>query len=150
MRFGPRSRIDQFVKGLLYMNTLDYFTRLEGDATRHDPNEGVTSMWQGDGATLEIKINNRYEHVANLCGPVRYWRDADQTVNVFCMYALLASASSNTPLIHLDNLKFGDTFAVLRDGDEFLRRVAAAALRSGHQLKHQLVEYIDDNTYSGH
>src|SRR5260370_28697547 len=53
------------------------------------------------------------------------------------------------PLVHIDNLKFGDTFAVLKDGDEFLRRVKAAALRSGHELKHQLVEYVDNTNYSG-
>lgn len=38
--------MEQFRKGLLYMNTLNYFRGLDGDPARADRYEGVTHIFQ--------------------------------------------------------------------------------------------------------
>jgi len=149
VKFGKRQYIDQLVQGFLYMNTLDYFIRSEGDPTRHDPDEGLTWVKQADGGKLQLSVGDEYQDVGTLSGPVRYRRDESDKANVFCMYALLESVLSNTPPIHLDNMQFGDTFAVLMDFDEFMRRVKRAARPLGQGLEWRLVDYQDHNTYSG-
>jgi hypothetical protein len=52
-------------------------------------------------------------------------------------------------LVDPRNLAFGDTFAALRDGDEFLRRVHDAVKRAGYELQWNVVEYVDKSTYHG-
>jgi hypothetical protein len=47
------------------------------------------------------------------------------------------------------NFRFGDAFAVITDGDEFLRRVREAAALPGHDLHYKLVEYFDEDAYTG-
>lgn len=67
--------------------------------------------------------------------------------NVFCMYALRASASDT--LVDPRNGEFGDTFATVIQFDEFMKRVNSAIRGGGHELQWHLVEYVDDASYEG-
>jgi len=49
-------------------------------------------------------------------------------------------AASNT-----GNFTFGDTFAVIRNAPEFVRRVSSAAQAIGQEARCSLVEYIDNS-----
>jgi len=55
LKFGRREHIDDFVKGTLYMNTLQYSAETEAahsrDELRCDPFEGVGRLIQADGGT---------------------------------------------------------------------------------------------------
>ena len=54
--FGKRDHIQRFVEeGLLYMNTLKYFAKLEADSVRRDPNEGVAHVQQHHGVRIGFK-----------------------------------------------------------------------------------------------
>jgi hypothetical protein len=76
-------------KGLLYMNTLEHYVSLEGDAARNDPHEGVAYMLQGRGALFQIQNDDGvYQTIATVAGPIRSISDRDRATNVFCMYAL--------------------------------------------------------------
>jgi hypothetical protein len=63
------------------------------------------------------------------------------------MYALRPPGSP--VFVDERNFRFGDAFAVLIDGEEFLRRVRTAAESCGHKLIYRLVEYFDEETYTG-
>lgn len=63
------------------------------------------------------------------------------------MYALRLSGGHE--LISRRNLQFGDTFALVRDGDEFLRRVTAAGEHLGYTLELQPVSYVDEQKHNG-
>ena len=52
------------------------------------------------------------------------------------MYALRSNEAKN--LVDPRNFEFGDAYAVLRDGDEFLNRVRAAAQKTEQNLKWDL------------
>lgn len=46
LRFMPQKRVDSFLSGELYLNTLEYFAELEGDPVRSDIHEGAQHAWQ--------------------------------------------------------------------------------------------------------
>jgi len=149
-KFQTRQRIEQFVQGLLYMNTLEYFVKDEGGeggSARNDPHEGMSHMVQGRGTILQMKTGGEFKAVGSIPGAMRCRVPDSLKANVFCMYALRASASDT--LVDPRNGEFGDTFAVVTQFDEFMRRVNAAILGGGHELQRYLVEYVDDASYEG-
>src|SRR5512138_183429 len=123
-KFGHRDHIDLFVReGQIYMNSLNYFKRLEGDILRTDKHECASFCEQADGAKLSMEENGNWLEIGTISGPIVSSDNGDSITNVFCMYAFRESASKS--LVDERNLNFGDTFAILTDGDEFLRRVHA-------------------------
>ena len=158
-RFARSDYIEQFSQGLLYMNPLKYFCEKETHSVRRDCHEGTSHLRQGDGAILKIKMipevakafnvpgDGQFKAIANIRGPIRFQPDALQSVNVFCMYALRESAAGT--LVDARNLGFGDSFALLKDFDEFMKRVKAAVSGTEQELGYTLVEYIDETSHEG-
>ena len=68
-------------------------------------------------------------------------------MNVFCMYALRETASG--VFVDPRNFDFGDTFGIVSDFDEFTKRIRAAIADTGQNLQWDLVEYIDETSYTG-
>ncbi len=146
-RFSKSKYIDQFVSGLLFMNPLSHFVKIESNPIRRDEREGHDFWMQPDRVTLSVKIEGAFKAIPGIIGPIAYSHESDLAANVFCMYALRATVAKE--LVDPRNLAFGDTFAILKDGDEFLRRVRAAVQKAGHVLQSHLVEYVDASTYHG-
>lgn len=94
-KFGARRHMEEFSKGLLYMNTLQYFAEIEAHALRKDSREGTSYMMQADGALLEVGINETFQPVGEIRGPLRYRHPDTLKVNVFCMYALRENATGS-------------------------------------------------------
>lgn len=147
-KFGEREHIDQFVhEGHIYMNSLKYFKTLEGDLLRTDKHEGASYSLQADGAILRMEHNGKWVDVATIRDQIISSDGNEHLTKVFCMYVLLESASKN--LVDHRNFDFGDTFVILKDGDEFLRRVHATAEKENIVLKKGFVEYVDKATHDG-
>ena len=123
------------------------FRRLEADELRGDSNEGTHWTVPFDQVKLQMEVEGEFRDIPGISGPIRYSRDADQNVNVFCMYAL----RRENPQLQIDprNFAFGDAYALLMDGDDFLRRVRKALLPQGQELRWQLVDYIDSRIHAG-
>lgn len=85
--FEKQEYADQFLDGLLYMNTLDYFVRLEEDedSGRGDRYEGVDSWLQPN--EIQIEVNGVVLNSADLAGPVSIQMHHHLVKNVFCMHA---------------------------------------------------------------
>ncbi|MGA2120008.1 MAG: hypothetical protein ABSH56_35380 [Bryobacteraceae bacterium] len=147
LKFGCKKHIEQFAQGLLYMNTLEHFIKIETSSPRKDSHEGTSHICRGDGSMLQIKVGGKYSPIVAVRGPVRHTPDDSLKVNVFCMYALHESPSGI--FVDPDNLGFGDTFAVLTDFDEFMKRVEAAVVGTGQALRCGLVGYVDETSYRG-
>lgn len=148
-KFGKNVHIEEFCTlGRLYMKSLCDFRRIEADAVRSDRKEGTHWTFPSDQVKLQMEINGVFQDIPEISGPIRYSRDRDQSINVFCMYALRRKDPQT--LIDPKNFGFGDTYILLKDGDEFLRRVRNSPVPQGQQLSWQLVEYVAPATYSGH
>lgn len=94
-----------------------------------------------------MNIQDAFQPVARISGAIQ-WRPPDGIkANIYCMYALREPAGPQfvDPL----NFRFGDTFAIFTDGDEFLRRVRNAAETAGLNLHWHLVQYIDEREHQG-
>jgi len=131
------------------MNTLQYFQNLEagrGDELRRDPYEGVGSLVQATGGVLSLEVEGAYRPVVEIVGPLRWRPPGGIKANVFCMYTLRGPVRPD-PVDEL-NFRFGDTFAGITNGDEFLRRIRAPET-PGRQLTWGPVEYVDERTYQG-
>ncbi len=136
-------------EGLLYMNTAEYFARLDGESVRADANEGVAFLHQPDRIRIGFKVNmeDDYQWITGLAGPVISRTRECFSANVYCMYGLRASVAKS--LVDPRNFAFGDTFVLFKEGDEFIRRAKKAALASGREMLCHMVEYIDEASYSG-
>ncbi len=71
-KFGKRQYIEAFVKGLLYMNTLERFVKEETDSLRCDPHEGTSNVTRADGSILSMQIESgEFKPIAEINGPIR-------------------------------------------------------------------------------
>jgi hypothetical protein len=143
VKFGARRHMEEFAQGLLYMNTIRHFAEKETSSLRRDSYEGSSHMFP-PGTGLSLQIAGEFTPLP-VAGPIRYRPPDTPDVNVFCLYAVRDSASDT--LVDTRNFEFGDTFAILIDFEEFMKRVQAAVPVTGQQLQFGPVEYIDEETY---
>jgi hypothetical protein len=146
-KFGMREHIDALIRGELYMKPLSYFQGNEGDMARSDPNEGQAWWVQSSSATLSIRGDHGFVPIGGLKGPMAFSNPADLNTNVFCMYALKKSETSD--FVDAQNLEFGDTFVCFIKSGELLKRISVAAQKTDHRLGHGFVEYIDEENHNG-
>jgi hypothetical protein len=157
MKIDPRTKVmgvkllqsrylDSFLDGNLYMNSAAYFKTLESDGgVRADSDEGLESAFQVKELSIQDK-DGTWVPIGGLTGPVRYWTDESANFNMFCLYLLTDQADA-----HFDdkNLGFGDTFVVLTNFPEFIRRVRAAAEALGRTCNHGPIEYVSREHHNG-
>jgi hypothetical protein len=153
LKLGQKEHLEMLRKGLLYMNTLDYFNKLEEDLARSDQYEGTDSILQPQhikSFVIETKVPGFEFHRVNpqeLCGPIRVGRFATSACNLFCMVSI------NEPIVGPIFPKcrewFGDHFVLFTDVPAFLDRVATAARTQRLNAEGRLVEYYDESEYSG-
>lgn len=146
IKLMPSQYLDSFLDGNLLMNTPTYFSALEeADVARSDRDEGVNASLQ----VKEISIANddgRWIPISGLVNPVIHRTQGAVDYNMFCMYT--CTEHSNEPFDDR-NLKFGDTFIVIKSASEFLKRFNVAAQKIGRKTFYSLVEYVDRDTYHG-
>jgi hypothetical protein len=120
---------------------------MESDVLRADEDEALAHAIAAKGAELSVNRDGRWELIGTIDGPIRFSDPGLQRANVFCMHAFPSSRVED--LVDQRNFGFGDTYVVFTEGDEFLRRVRAEALRLKIELQCSLVEYVDPSTYRG-
>jgi hypothetical protein len=94
LKLGQREHMEMLRKGLLYMNSLAFFTSLEADPARGDPFEGTDSIIQPCDIgqfTIDPQIPT-FEKInitaSDLAGPVRIALHQTSYCNIFCMFAV--------------------------------------------------------------
>jgi len=156
MKFGTAENMaDLLLHGHLFMQSVGFFRSLEADAARGDQHEGLTYCRQANDTVLQVKQRGKWLKVEGIEGPMLFRDGGAEIGNIYSMFAFRGSHAeaffdgrSKWP-VDVDNLCFGDSAVVFTDGDEFMRRVRAAAEREGLELRYDLVEYVDRATYTG-
>jgi hypothetical protein len=159
--FSEPSHAEQFLDGLLYMNSLNYFVKLEESesAGRVDRHEGVSAWLQPN--EIQLEINGIHIDREDLAGPVFLQMNRHLVKSIFCMHA--GYIGGNTPSefattvefeqaikIPQKNISLGQYSAVITNVKEFLQRVTVAADKQNIAVRGQLVNYYDPTTFHGH
>ena len=153
LKFGIRPHLEAFRNdGLLYMQSLAEFINLESDAARGDTFEGATEIIQPHHVKdfiFEAPGFGRIEiNPSDLGGPVQIADFETASCNVYCMFAIIGPVDG--PLLSSQNSQFGDSFVLVLGPGEFLNRVVIAAREARlSRLEWRLVEYFDEEKYSG-
>ena len=149
---------DEFKKGLLYFNTLEFFKNIE-DPCKFciaDDCEGVVGFYQPD----KIKLQFGRLDITDLAGPVTIRK------NDLACYNLLSLASINdgefkaSEKYTLEEIKkgysflesinsIGDYAILITDTNEFIHRIEIVAKEQNYTLMRGLVEYYDSRTFNG-
>lgn len=150
MKFGQTSHLEAFRRGELYTQPLQFFAAIEDDELRGDSFEGVCRIAQPqDISKLSIKSQNGDEIVISgemFRGPVLMSYGEEINCNVFCMFSVINPANC---FCDFRNHKFGDSFVIVLDTNEFLQRASRGAKDRGFSLDFALIEYFDPKTHSG-
>jgi len=153
LKFGAKNHIQDFRdNGLLYMNTLAAFSKLEADMARGDCFEGSTTIIQPKHAEIvfdasKIGFGTFAVNPMELTGPVRIALQKTVSCNIFCLFAI--TQPTDVELVDKKNLCFGDSCVLILNPTEFMKRVFHAAIEAGLSPSCALVEYYDANEYSG-
>jgi hypothetical protein len=149
MRVSARPYLEEMrLSGLIYMNPAKFFHNLENQA-QGDRFEG--SQWviqPKDGGNLYLGDRKQGQAVVftpeEIVGPVSAYTRGH---NIFCMY----SVSRPTDLFPVNDRinEFGDSFILVTNTLEFVRRLCEASENAALPFQAGLVKYQDFSTYSG-
>lgn len=149
MRFEFYKILDQeyvgdFIAGNLYMNTLNFFRRIEGNAAQGDPLEGICGSIRKD-QLKQFGINFDEELTDAIMGNVSLISEYYGLNNLFCLYRLLIDDEKKIVEPPKQELcKFNDQGTTskvvirIKDTEEFLNRLVAA-IEAG--LQTHTIEY---------
>ncbi len=164
-------RLLQMQKGLLYMNSLEYFSTLEDEeniALRVDEKEKVFGTLRAGSnkkgfSTISLKIGDKKEIDLGSEAILTLEFPRPENTMIFCMGALSDDENGHMPgevddKIHFDSkfLEFGSHILIITNPMEFGKRISAAIddnkdlfssefFNSGHGL----VKYKELEEYSG-
>jgi hypothetical protein len=150
LKLGQQMHMEQFRKGLLYMNPLKYFRNLESDPARADRYEGATHIFQPKDVIITLSAPGFGDIVIDskdLAAATTMSRNSELCCNLYCLHAITAPV--NGTLFPSEHEWFGDSMVLVLNTQEFLNRVVAAAKTRSLSGKCKLVEYFDDEAYTG-
>jgi len=153
LKFGKEQHIQEFRNdGLLFMQPLSTFAKLESDTVRGDCLEGTTHIYQPKDLTLTIDTGRadlgKFTAKPSDLNGVRIRLNKTASCNVYCMFAVTKPVDGE--LVSSQNLAFGDSCVIVLDTAEFLSRVIRVAEDQGVScLEWGLVEYYNADEYSG-
>ena len=120
---------------------------LEAADARTDPHEGASFIKQATGGTFSMEVEGRFVPIAAIAGAIVGTRDEFKGAYLYWLHARRRRCYDLA--VRVSSLGFGDTAVIFLDIVAFLKRVTDAAHRVGHRVSYQLVEYVDQDTYSG-
>ena len=143
IKFGELEHIQQLQEeGLLYLNTLPYFWKIEDEELRGDPFDcAIQAIRRGPKITMVLPEGKEI----TLCKDytMKILPIEPEKINIFCMYALSPNIEGTFP-IDKKNLRFGDHALLLINPNEFMQRLESTLKNKKIVAKGILVEYVND------
>lgn len=146
IKVGKKEHItDLYEHGTIFMNSIAYFISYEEKQLRGDMDEGITGIFQG--SKLELLKNQvplGHSNSFNL-----KIRDGEKRGNIYSLIAITTQDDPETFQIDGRNKKFGDSFIVIYNVPEFIKRIEIEFKSRNYEYKYGLVQYYDPKEYSG-
>jgi hypothetical protein len=147
VKLGQRDHMEELrSKGAVFLQTIHYFEKLENDTARGDHLEGSSEIMQPKHIGT-MTLGNISFLPTEIVGPVVLGSPSNRLSNVFCMYSI----TKPTDLYPIDErvLAFGDSFVMVLNAAEFIRRFRTSAERMDYAGIAGRIEYFDATEYSG-
>jgi hypothetical protein len=128
IKFGSKEHIEKlFYEGVLFLNTVDYFKKLESEqGIRGDFLEGASELYnfyEKDKAILTINPKQKDEIRMNITNAQMRQFHSYQG-NIFSLYSIFDNEKETQKIEFDKTLKnFGDTALIITDINDFLLRV---------------------------
>ncbi len=143
MKFGSHENmLDLLEKGAVYINTLQYFTKLEDSELRGDKFEGATRIVNSLPGTFRIPgidKDIKFEKV-------QYTESYEYTLdNVYSLYSITNEHVAEFQKFKIDekNKRFGTHCVLIKDPDYFLKSLTQTLEKQGRKYYCDFVEYFD-------
>lgn len=169
-RAGSLSRLREFRQGKIYMNSVQFFSEIEGEVNaglRRDTLERNylrlhSKIGEQKTGDLFLDINGEKIHLGN-DAILHLDLPSPKNIFIFCMAALADGPDGKIPgeasgKIDLSKRfsEFGDHALIIKNNIEFSRRLSSAIISHPHLYSsnffeggHGLVEYVDMTTHNG-
>lgn len=169
-RAGSRSRLEEFQKGKMYMNSVDFFATMKGEETtalRKDVLEKNYLKFNGRQDGVQVgELFVEIDGVETSLGPDAVMHvDLPRPSNIFifCMAALadglegiMYGEQQGSVTLSARFAEFGDSVLVVKNNVEFSKRLSAAVTSNPHLFSSPFfeggfgqVDYVDMNSHVG-
>jgi len=148
LKFGSQENIqDLFDDGTIYLNTIEYFRKIEDQGLRGDKYEGASKIINSLPGTFripnvdkefgykKIHLKESYEFILG---------------NLYCLYCISSHGFPNSIDFNIDerNLGFGTHCLMIKDNQYFLNSIERELNKNGIKYHHGFVEYYDKDKVS--
>lgn len=159
MKFGAEENLKKLRAGQLYMKNLKYYVDLEKTTDDKD----VGDKYDGQMVLQDVKISmytvDTHEFIAQLDTPSASMNLGYLKCPVFCMF-MFDYRNHVDEHLNGDNLtikyqftkeqlekmpNFGDSVLIIKNGNEFVRRVKEGLLKAGYGFTRDFVQYYGFN-----
>jgi hypothetical protein len=150
VKFGQKDHIEELQnKGLLYLNTVDFFKNLETEqGVRGDFLEGASELkniFQEDKSVLTVNPGKKDEMNFNLTNAqIRQFFNYEG--NIFSLFSIFNN-NQETQIIEFEKSmkSFGNTALIITNVNEFLKRVKLELKKRKFKFHWGLIDYYNEN-----
>lgn len=149
IKVGKKEHIaDLQENGTIFMNTVGYFINYEEKQLRGDKDEGIKGVAQI--AKLELFDPNTGQKLGYAINSSQLkHRDGEERGYIYSLIAITTQDDPESFRIDERNKEFGNSFIVIYDVPEFIRRIEEEFKSRNYEYKYGLVQYYDPKEYSG-
>lgn len=143
LKLGSEENIlDLFENGTIYMNTIEYFRKVEDEELRGDKYEGVSRIINSLPGTFKIPgIDREFNYIK------MHLREAHKEVigNIYSLYAISSKGFSNPLDFEFDkrNLRFGTHCLMIKDLPYFFKKIKKELKKNNYKFNYDFVDYYD-------
>ena len=148
LKLGSEENIlDLFENGTIYMNTIEYFRKVEDEELRGDKYEGVSKVINSLPGTFKIPgIDREFNYVKV------HLKESYKEVlgNIYSLYAISSKGFPN-PLdfkFYERNLRFGTHGVMIKDLPLFFNKIENELKKNNLKFNHGFVDYYDKEEVS--
>jgi len=143
LKLGSLENItDLYENGTIYINTIEYFKKIEDNDLRGDNYEGASEIINSLPGTFRIPGIDRdfkYEKV-------HLKKSFDQVLgNIYSLYCISSNGFPNPLDFRIDekNLRFGTHCLLIKNSQYFFDKIQSELKNNGFDFRHGFVNYYD-------
>lgn len=149
IKFGSEENITQlYEQGLIYMNSKEFFRKVEDKELRGDAFEGIKSIKNSGPGKFRIDSINHTVNYINLQIKQPWGKVYG---NIYSLFCISLETTPNLFEFKMDErvINFGSHCLLIPDSDGFINLVSRKAKEEGYNLDFGLVNYFEKSKFSG-